>query len=542
LGATGPVFSFEWPGGTPVTRFVDTRYPTMTGATHTVAAGESFQDALNAAAPGDTIELEVGATFSGPFVLPRKDLPAGSEPRWILIRSAAPPGTLPPAGTRIDPSHSPFMATLESETGSVLSAAPGAHHYRIEGIRIRPAESGGSMLSKLTDRLKKIARGVDPGPMDDSGAPFLHNLVDLGTGAEAVDDLPHHIVFDRCYIHGHPVIGARRGIALNSGAAAVINSHLSDFREVGADSQAIVGWSGSGPFKIVNNTLEAAGENIMFGGATPEIEHMISADIEIRGNHLFKPLRWKRDHPEFEGTEWSVKNLLELKSAKRVHIEGNLLEHSWPHAQTGFAVLFTVRNARGAIPWATIRDVLFRNNVVRQAAGGINVLGMDSNGLPSRKAKRLLIDNNLFLSIGDAWGDGRLFQLLRASESVVISNNTAQQAGNIITSQGLHEAFRFVGNVMPHNRYGVIGTGATPGLETLERDFPGAQVVKNVIIGGKAERYPPGNEFPAELDVFEASAGADLHALCSALGTANPPNSTKLGFCRPGEGAGHPDE
>ena len=45
--------------------------------------------------------------------------------------------------------------------------------------------------------------------------------------------------------------GTRRGIALNSGATAVIDSHLADFKEVGADSQAIAGWNGPGPFKIV---------------------------------------------------------------------------------------------------------------------------------------------------------------------------------------------------------------------------------------------------------------------------------------------------
>jgi hypothetical protein len=529
------VKSFPATEETPVQRFVDTSYPMMDGSTHSVAAGESFQDALDAAAPGDTIELEAGATFTGPFVLPRKESPSGAEPRWILIRSAAPPGALPPEGTRIDPSYAEFMATLESRKDSVLSAAPGAHHYRFEGIRIRPAQTGGSALAKLANRAKKILRGVNPGPGDDSEAPFLYNLVSLGTEAIRLDELPHHIIFDRCYIHGDPVIGARRGIALNSGEAAIINSYLSDFKEIGADTQAICGWGGSGPYKIVNNYLEAAGENIMFGGATPRIKDMISADIEIRGNHLFKPLRWKRDHPGFGGTAWSVKNLLELKSAERVHIEGNLLENSWPHAQTGIAVLFTVRNARGTIPWATVSDVVFRNNVVRRVSGGVNILGLDPNGLPARKARRLVIDNNLFLSVGDPWGDGRLFQLLRASEGVVISNNTAQHTGNIITSQGVHESFRFVGNVMPHNRYGIIGSGAASGLDTLDRDFPGAELADNVIIGGKPDRYPPGNEFPSSLDIFDATPGVDFSALCMALGTAKPSLAGDLGFCPAGD-------
>src|SRR5439155_6309552 len=99
-----------------------------------------------------------------------------------------------------------------------------------------------------------------------------------------MEDLPHHIVFDRCYLHGDPTKGARRGIAMNSRYAAVIDSYLSDFKEVGADSQAIDGWNGPGPFKIVNNYLEGAGENVMFGGTDPSIADLVPSDIEIRHN------------------------------------------------------------------------------------------------------------------------------------------------------------------------------------------------------------------------------------------------------------------
>ena len=95
--------------------------------------------------------------------------------------------------------------------------------------------------------------------------------------------------------------GARRGIAMNSRHTAVIDSYLSDFKEVGADSQAIAGWNGAGPFRIANNYLEAAGENVMFGGADPTIRDLVPADIEIRRNHFAKPLRWKIGHPDLRG-------------------------------------------------------------------------------------------------------------------------------------------------------------------------------------------------------------------------------------------------
>ena len=117
----------------------------------------------------------------------------------------------------------------------------------------------------------------------------------------------------------------------------------------------------------------------MFGGGDPSIPNLVPSDIVITRNHLSKPLRWKKDDPSFEGTEWAVKNLFELKNARRVLVDGNLLEYNWPQAQNGFAILFTVRNQDGGAPWSVIEDVTFSNNVVRHVAAGINILGRDDN-------------------------------------------------------------------------------------------------------------------------------------------------------------------
>ena len=50
-------------------------------------------------------------------------------------------------------------------------------------------------------------------------------------------------------------------------------------------------------------------------GADPTIKDLVPSDIEIRRNHLAKPLAWKAGEPAYEGRKWSVKNLLELKEA-----------------------------------------------------------------------------------------------------------------------------------------------------------------------------------------------------------------------------------
>ena len=73
----------------------------------------------------------------------------------------------------------------------------------------------------------------------------------------------------------------------------MLNSYISDIKAVNADSQAINGYNGAGPFTIENNYLEAAGENVLFGGADPAVTNLVPSDIVLRRNHLFKPLAWR---------------------------------------------------------------------------------------------------------------------------------------------------------------------------------------------------------------------------------------------------------
>jgi hypothetical protein len=447
--------------------FVDTAPIPITGTTHRARNGEELRRILKQAQAGDAIVLDAVAVFSGPFTLPNK--PGGG---WITIRTSA-EDRLPAPGTRVDASQAPLMPKLESATESVITAEPGAHNYRLIGLEIRP----------------KAGR-------------FLYNLVAFGTSEKSPEVLPHHIIVDRCYLHGDPRLGTRRGIALNGREMAVVDSFLSDFKEAGADTQAIAGWNGPGPFKIVNNTLEGAAENILFGGADPAIRDLVPSDIEIRRNLLRKPLSWKKGDPSFEGTAWTVKNLFELKNARRVLVDGNTFENNWADAQSGFAILFTVRNQDGSAPWSTVEDVTFTNNVVRHTGSGVNVLGTD-DAAPSGPTRRLAIRNNLFDDVGGSrWGGGgRLLQLLNGVADLAFEHNTCLHTGNIVTAEGeVHTGFVFRNNIVLQNDYGVTGAGKASGRSTLDAFFPGALFVRNVIVGGDASVYPPDNFFPRSVD------------------------------------------
>src|SRR6185295_8362416 len=165
----------------------------------------------------------------------------------------------------------------------------------------------------------------------------------LGDGGAAQNDLstvPSGLALDRLYIHGDADRGQKRGIALNADQTTITGCYISDIKAIGQDSQAIGGWNGPGEYIIENNYLEAAGENIMFGGGDPSIPDLTPTKIMVRNNFLSKPLAWR----EKGAPRWQVKNLFELKNARGVTIERNVMERSWQQAQSGYAVLFTVRN------------------------------------------------------------------------------------------------------------------------------------------------------------------------------------------------------
>ena len=236
--------------------------PASTPGTIFVAAGSNLQTAINSANPGDMLLLESGATFIGNFVLPVKDGNA-----FITIRSATDDSRLPGAATRITPAEAPLLAKIRSSNGMPsIAAAPGAHHWRLQLLEFG-ANVGGA-----------------------------GEIIQIGDGSSAqfeLSQVPFEIELDRVYIHGDPVIGQKRGIAMNGRAITIRNSYISDIRAVGMDSQAICGWNGPGPLLVENNYLEAAGENFMLGGADPAIPNLVTENVVVRRNHFSRPLAWR---------------------------------------------------------------------------------------------------------------------------------------------------------------------------------------------------------------------------------------------------------
>jgi hypothetical protein len=454
--------------------FLDTTYAAPAGKTINVNAGGSVQAAIDQAQPGDVIRLQAGATFTGNFRLPKK---SGSgqqgQKDWIVIRTSAADADLPPPGTRVTPAMSVMMPKLISPGGDpVVYTDNGANHYRFIGV-----EFG-------------VAEGKD-----------IYNIVSFGGDQTAPAQTPHDLIIDRCYIHGNGAGNVSRGVMLNCARAAVIDSYISNCHGEGFDTQAICGWNGPGPFKIVNNYLEGAGENVMFGGAKPSLKNVIASDVEFRLNHVYKPLSWKKGHPSYAGKPWTIKNLFELKNARRLLIDQNVFENNWADAQNGFAILFTPRGEDGAAPQATVQDVIFTNNILRHSGGGFNIAGPDDTA-PSQPSQRILISNNLIDDIdGDKWGsadygpaDGRFAQLVGGPADITFDHNTIFHSGALIVADGgPSQGFVFRNNIARSNLYGVLGSNRSPGLDSLGFYFPKYVFKKNVIVGA-----PPEITFPAE--------------------------------------------
>ncbi|HZS48362.1 MAG TPA: PKD domain-containing protein [Blastocatellia bacterium] len=485
--ASGQVPNFNFAQSPLV--ILDTTYLPPTGKSIVVNAGGNLQTAINQAQPGDEIVLQAGATFIAPldgFVLPTKANPTGA---YITLRSSA-MNSLPAEGTRVssaDSASMPKILTTNTKGALITQTGAGANnvaYWRIMGIEISLTQNA------LPDG-------------NSAGAGANTGLVRLGDPYETnIANVPHDIIIDRCYIHGLPTVNSIRGINLNSATTSVVDSYLSDFHGVQWESQAIAGWNGPGPYKIYDNYLEAASENVMFGGADPLIVNLTPSDIDIRRNDFFKPLSWKPDDPSFAGYHWTVKNLLELKNSRRVLIKRNTFTNNWLDAQAGYAVLFKSVNQDDTAPWSVSQDIQFLDNIVSHSASAINIQGHDPD-YASGQTVRVCIENNLFEDISGApWGGGEgTFLKVNQSDSILVDHNTVNQDGNLITAYGVPTTdFVFTNNIAPSNTYGIKGDGTSTGMPTMAAYFPRGIFLKNAIAGGQAASYPLLNFFPTSMN------------------------------------------
>ena len=443
------------------------------GRTLRVSAGGNLQRALDSAMYGDQLLLAAGATFTGNFVLPAKA--GGLAGQWITVRTD---GVLPAEGTRMTPTLATTLPKIVS--ASVLPAlrtAPAAARWRFVGIEV------------TTETIVTVNQG-------------LIFLGDGGGAQNTVTSVPTDLVFDRVYVHGHPKLDVRRCFALNSGKTALIDSYVSECHS-SFDAQAIGGWNGPGPYKIVNNYLEAAAEVIAFGGGDPSIPNLVPSDIEIRRNHLTKPMSWKG--------VWLAKNLLELKVGRRVLIEGNVMENSYLDGQAGFAFVLWSVNQQGTCTWCVTEDVTIRYNVIRNVAAGFQLTDKN-DATSSPPMRRLAIRDNLLIGVDnpDLRGNGRLFQIGNIIPNLTIEHNTAFSPTNsslIWAGQAPLPSHVVRNNLIGGGQYQIFTPSGQGQLGWTHVAGAGSAFSGNVVALADPATSPTGNYYPASMDAIGLAGG-----------------------------------
>ncbi len=351
-----------------------------TWAAHTAA---QLTTALASSQPGDVIVLDAGATYTGNFYLQPKTNPNN---QWIYIMSSAINSL--PSGQWVTPSETANMAKIvTTNVGANFQVNGGANHYRLAGLELTTASTYGCNSTH--------------NPPINCFSYFLVGSQSFPT------PLPDSITIDRCYIHGSPTMDLQTAVQATGSNYAVVDSYISDVHMYGADNQAIGFYYSPGPYKIVDNYLSAAGENILIGGAGGNNDLWVPSDIQIQYNYLYKPLSWATAGAG--GTlspspQWVEKNAFEVKSAQRVLFDSNVIQNVWAAGQNGYAIVLTVRSSQdGDI--AVVNDITVTNNALYNVVAGVNSLAEDdqcgaAGGYPNchnpGSQDRWNISNNLF--------------------------------------------------------------------------------------------------------------------------------------------------
>ena len=495
------------------------------GSTSTVSSGGDLQSALNSANCGDTIQLQAGATFTGVFTFPAKSC---DDNHWIIVRTSANDSTLPAEGSRLTPCY------------AGVSSLPGRPSFH--------CVSTNNVLAKL------VVAASDNGPIIFASGANHYRLIGLevtrvaGTGvvyalsSVAVGGTANNLILDRLWLHGTAQDETTRGVNLGGSTyLSIVDSFFTDFHCIAitgvcGDAQAIVGGLGNdqmGPYKIVNNFLEASGENILFGG---DVATATPSDIEIRQNHMFKPLTWMKGQAGYvggtNGNPFIVKNLFELKNAQRVLVDGNIMENSWGgFSQVGFAILLTPKNQAGSngsnlCPSCQVTDVTIRYNSISHVGAGLQIANAlsDNGGAPLDGQRYSIHDITIDDIDGVKYNGPSEFAQVSVSagapllQNVTINHVTAFPSSmmfNIGATTSQMKNFVFTNSIVNVGTYPVwsTGGGATncayhdKPLTTFNACFSAYSFASNAVIGTPSA-YPPslwpsGNFFPASASAVQ---------------------------------------
>jgi hypothetical protein len=221
----------------------------------------------------------------------------------------------------------------------------------------------------------------------------------------------------------------------------------------------------------------------------------VPSDIEIRHNHFYKPLSWRG--------VWLIKNLFELKNARRVLLEGNVLENNWAAAQDGTAILLKSVNQENTAPWSGTTHVTIRLNVVRNVGSAFNIAA-HPEAYAVEPAHSIAVSDNVIQNIntGEFKGSAKAFLLQNALTNITIAHNTVYNdvvpyASLVFGPEGTKmTGVTYMNNITATtDNWGIYGDNTGAGSVALNLYAPAAVVAGNVFAGNAGRDYPAGTYF-----------------------------------------------
>ncbi|MGA7925139.1 MAG: hypothetical protein WCA20_03970, partial [Candidatus Sulfotelmatobacter sp.] len=369
-----------------------------TGAVVNVTTAAQLASALAAAVCGQKITLQAGNVFSGHFTIPALACPSTN---WLWIQSSA-VASLPAEGARYSTSYTgsggvvqtlyapqfgPCYAGVTSQIGRPPLSCPGTPGTYTAQL-ITPNSSPVLTFLPNTTNIRFIGIEITRTP----GTGTVSGLVNLGNQGTGISG----IYWDRCWAHGDENEDETGRWFTSSGVSnvAVVDSYCNNIYFIsvigtGTDSKCIAGGANTvsstpeSGVKLVNNFIEASGENFIFGGAA---SNTVPLNFEIRLNLLFKPLQWNPDpgNPYYDGGvsghPFIVKNLGEFKNGNYVLLEGNELVNVWGgFTQIGHALLVTPANQNGLCNVCFTGNITARYNLANTVGAAMELVTQAQN-------------------------------------------------------------------------------------------------------------------------------------------------------------------
>jgi hypothetical protein len=463
----------------------------VTCPTSTCAATE-LQTALDSAWLGDTVTLETGKvwTTTGIVLHPRT---SGSG--TLTVRSSSADSLLPAPGTRITPLYKSLLPELRitSSSGAPIigveqtanpvtnitfmgiwfSTAPGVNSnyarlistwvppqnwYGVTGVTVGSpvtlTMAATSMFTEGQHVMVACTQTDNDGACGVTGVSGWWTVTNItpttlklagttGTGAYtsglviapntqyAATMTADNITIDRCLILPDPLSQIKNGVTVGGRAHTIKDSYF-DHLKSNNDSQSISMPNAVGPVLITNNYLGGgSGENIVTGGAEPNVPNLHASDLTITHNTIYK------DPALYKWETWSASTW--VRAGKLIN---NGTDKSWiatSSGTTGTSQPTLPANACAAAPKCDGTCCVTDGTVVWQR----NFLSSDwydhwtvKNLFELKSAERVVARWNL---LDGSWSDGQ-------DGSAFLLNSTKQS--NI--GQALLQHIEFGDNVVRH--------------------------------------------------------------------------------------------